>query len=57
VADPAEPAPAAVSLSLLATEEGLWLVDGASDGEAHLASPVSEKALRQRIVAALEGSR
>ena len=55
VADPAEPAPAAVSLSWLATEEGLWLVDGASDGEAPLASPVSEKALRQRVAALVVG--
>ena len=55
VADPAEPAAAAASLSWLETEAGLWLVDGASDGEAPLAAPIAERALRQRIGAALEG--
>ena len=55
VADPAEPSAAAASLSWVETEAGLWLVDGASDGEAPLAAPVAEKALRQRIAAALEG--
>ena len=55
VADPAEPAPAATSLSWVETEAGLWLVDGTSDGEAPLAAPIAERALRQRSVAALEG--
>jgi len=55
VADPAEPAVAAASLSWVETEAGLWLVDGTSDGEAPLAAPVAEKALRQRIGAAVEG--
>jgi hypothetical protein len=56
VADPAEPSAAATSLSWLETEAGLWLVDGASDGEAPLAAPIAEKALRQRIAAVLEES-
>jgi hypothetical protein len=55
VADPAEPYSAATSLSWLDTDAGLWLVDGASDGEAPLAAPVAEKALRERIAAALGG--
>jgi hypothetical protein len=55
VVDPAEPAPAATSLSWLETDAGLWLVDGDSDGEAPQAAPVAEKALRQRIGAAVEG--
>jgi hypothetical protein len=55
VADPAEPAAAAISLSWLETDAGLWLVDGASDGEAPLAAPIAEKALRQRVAAAIEG--
>ena len=55
VADPAEPSAAAASLTWLETEAGLWLVDGSSDGEAPLAVPVAEKALRQRIGAAVEG--
>jgi len=54
VADPAEPSAAAASLSWLETEAGLWLVDGTSDGEAPLAAPVAEKALRQQIAAAIE---
>jgi hypothetical protein len=55
VADPAEPSAAAASLSWVETDAGLWLVDAASDGEAPLATPVAEKALRQRIGAAVEG--
>ena len=55
LADPAEPSAAAASLSWLETDAGLWLVDGASDGEAPLAAPVTEKALRQRVAAAVEG--
>jgi hypothetical protein len=55
VTDPAEPEAAAASLSWLETDVGLWLVDGASDGEAPLATPVGEKALRQRVAAAAEG--
>jgi len=54
VADPAEPSAVAASLSWLETEAGLWLVDGTSDGEAPLAAPVAEKALRQQIAAAIE---
>jgi hypothetical protein len=56
VADPAEPAAAAAGLSWLETDQGLWLVDGASDGEAPLAAPVAVKALQQLVGAALEGS-
>ena len=55
VADPAEPSAAAASLSWLETEAGLWLVDGTSDGEAPLAAPIAERALRQQIAAAVEG--
>ena len=55
VADPAEPAAAAHSLSWLETEAGLWLVDGASDGEAPQAAPILERALRTRVAAAIEG--
>jgi len=55
VAGPAEPAAAAASLSWVETDAGLWLVDGASDGEAPLAGPVGVKALRQRIGATVEG--
>ena len=55
VADPVESTAEAHSLSWLETEAGLWLVDRASDGEAPLAAPVAEKALRLRIGAALEG--
>jgi hypothetical protein len=56
VADPAESAAAAAGLSWLETDQGLWLVDGASDGEAPLAAPVAVKALQQLVGAALEGS-
>lgn len=55
VADPAEPEASAASLSWLATETGLWLVDGASDGEAPLAAPVAEKVLRGSVAAAIMG--
>jgi hypothetical protein len=55
VSDPAEPTAAAQTLSWVETEAGLWLVDGASDGEAPLAAPVAEKALRGRVADMLRG--
>lgn len=57
VADPAEQQTSGNALSWVATDQGLWLVDGASDGEAPLARPIAESGLRQLIGAALEGQK
>lgn len=55
VEDPAEAGAAAHSLAWVETGEGLWLVEGAADGETPLAQPVEVAGLRQRIGAVLEG--
>jgi hypothetical protein len=55
VVDPAEQGAVAHSLSWLDTGGGLWLIDGAGDGEAPTAGLVSIADLRQRISAALAG--
>ncbi len=54
VEDPAEVEAVAHSLAWVETDEGLWLVEGAGDGETPLAQPVEVAGLRQRIGAVLE---
>ena len=55
VVDPAEPGAAAHSLAWVETDAGLWLVDGASDGDTPVATPVAIAGLRDRIGSILEG--
>ena len=55
VVDPAEPGAAAHSLAWVETDAGLWLVDGASDGDTPVATPVAIADLRDRIGSILEG--
>lgn len=49
VVDPAEPGAAAHSLAWVETDAGLWVVDGAVDGDTPVATPVSIADLRDRI--------